>query len=392
MLGFRLSQIREGGPQAVGPHAARRWHGLVCIVEAMFLAVWAAGSARAQVTVEARVDSGSIVLGEQTLLHLRVSAPQGQKVVWPDLQQGTVWPEQGGMEVVKVGPVDTLESPGSQGGSRHAAVMRLHRAYTLTRFEPGLVSLPKLGVNVEGKTYATSAPVGALKVRDVRVDTLHTEKFNPPFGPLPAPWHWNAWPWVLLSVWLALAWAAWRLLRLLRKAEPLRRRKTIYPPEGPCHKAMRLLQALPTQQEMTQQENKQYFVQLTDVVRRYLCERYGLSAEQRTTRETEEALRDLVSAQHQRQLGELLRAGDAAKFAREMTTPFLREHLLRQTREFLESTRLLSQEEAKPHVEIVELSAPWQTGVRVAELLGLAVSGVALLGLPGWGLWWFFNA
>lgn len=98
------------------------------------------GLAQAQ-QVEQRIDSLQILIGQQTVLHLKASVKQGDKVQLPSFKpQQQITP---GVEVVEQSKGDTSHI----GDDR----MVVSRDYTLTSFDEKVYVIPALNVKVNGK-------------------------------------------------------------------------------------------------------------------------------------------------------------------------------------------------------------------------------------------------
>ena len=113
-------------------------------------------------TVDAKLDSADIFIGQRIGLTLEVSADSKSNVElpeWDSLQQ--VAP---GIEFVRAEKADTsLLNDGQR--------MMLSRRYFFTSFDSALYLIPEMDVKVDGKDYHSKRL--ALKVLTFEVDTLH---------------------------------------------------------------------------------------------------------------------------------------------------------------------------------------------------------------------------
>ena len=138
------------------------------------------GLAQAQ-QVEQRIDSLQILIGQQTVLHLKASVKQGDKVELPSFKpQQQITP---GVEVVEQSKGDTSHI----GDDR----MVVSRDYTLTSFDEKVYVIPALNVKVNGKNCHGNQL--ALKVLTVPVDTVHPNQFYPPKDVQDNPFSWSEW-------------------------------------------------------------------------------------------------------------------------------------------------------------------------------------------------------
>ena len=122
----------------------------------------------AQVSVEAKIDSIAMYIGEQVHVTLTVTAGEGANVILPSYKERQMITP--GVEVL--GAVDMEKESDGDGAATY------RRIYTLTSFDGKLYYLPPFSVKVDGKEYKSSSL--ALKVVEVPVDTANLEKF---FGP-----------------------------------------------------------------------------------------------------------------------------------------------------------------------------------------------------------------
>jgi hypothetical protein len=159
------------------------------------------GLAQAQ-QVEQRIDSLQILIGQQTVLHLKASVKQGDKVQLPSFKpQQQITP---GVEVVEQSKGDTSHI----GDDR----MVVSRDYTLTSFDEKVYVIPALNVKVNGKNFHGNQL--ALKVLTVPVDTVHPNQFYPPKDVQDNPFSWSEWSALFwLSLLLLILCGAWLYLR-----------------------------------------------------------------------------------------------------------------------------------------------------------------------------------
>ena len=137
---------------------------LVAIVGLLLVGV---SKADAQVTVDAKIDSLQLMIGEQAKVELEVSLNANQKLQMPLLSDTLVR----GVEILDIAKPDTQML---NEGKR----MLVKQEYTITSFDSALYYLPPFEVLVDDMPYRSKAL--ALKVYSVPVDTLNPDQF---FGP-----------------------------------------------------------------------------------------------------------------------------------------------------------------------------------------------------------------
>ena len=149
--------------------------------------------ANAQVTVDAKLDSAGIYIGQRIGMTLEVSASAKSNVElpeWDSLQQ--VVP---GIEFVRAEKTDTsLLNDGKR--------MMLSRRYYFTSFDSALYLMPDMDVKVDGKEYHSKKL--ALKVLTFEIDTLHGDSIFGIKEELAPPFDWAEWREVMWFCILAL--------------------------------------------------------------------------------------------------------------------------------------------------------------------------------------------
>ena len=274
-----------------------------------FLLILCASQARAQVVVEQTVDSVGILIGEQAHLRLEVTMPKGARLEWPTLQPNqNVTP---GVEVVAVADGKTVETGKEQ--------QKACRVYTITSFDESLYALPALPVKVNGKTYRGGT--SALKVITVDVDTLHPNQYYPPKDVPDNPFLWSEWrPFLWLSVLtLALALLVFYLFVRLRENKPIITKLRIVRHVPAHQRALSAIEKIKAERMQQSEDQKAYYTQLTDTLRKYIQERFGFNAMEMTSSEIIGRLQENGDKKMLDELRELFTTADLVKFAKYST-------------------------------------------------------------------------
>ena len=106
----------------------------------------------AQVTVESKIDSIEILIGEQTDVVLSVTAKEGSNIKMPVFKPSEyITP---GVEVLSDSKADTSQLDNN--------LIKVTKRYTLTSFDENLYYIPPMTVTVNGKKYQSkkSCPYG----------------------------------------------------------------------------------------------------------------------------------------------------------------------------------------------------------------------------------------
>jgi len=310
--------------------------GKVLLVLLLLFAVVFRGGAQ-NIKVNARLDTGVILLGDQTVLRLSAELPKGTPVIFP-LLGDTLSAK---VQIVSAGRTDTLPD------QHDPAVLRISRAYTVTSFDPGMQVVPALVFQSGGKTYATEAL--PLEVQSVKVDT--TKAIYDIKQPLAVSytfldWLKDHWHWVVIGLMVLLVLlGAWFYFRKIRKPKPV-----VLKPEPlrPAHvKALELLDVLEQKKLWQQGQVKAYYIELTDIVRDYLEQRYGIHALEQTTDEILSSLSDRaaadLSADSRNVLKELLLLADLVKFAKFQPSNADNVRCLEEARRFVSNVAVAQQ-------------------------------------------------
>lgn len=294
----------------------------------------------AQVSVESKIDSIEILIGEQTGLTLSVTAKDGAKIVMPSFKPS---------EYITPG-VEVLSDTDADTSRLDNGLVKVSKRYTLTSFDEKLYYLPPLTVTVDGKRYKSKNL--ALKVLTVPVDTLHPEKFYPPKGVQDNPFMWSEmepafWLSVLFVLVAVLVYYLWTRLK---ENKPVIARVRIIRKVPPHQKALTEIEHIKTERMSASEDQKTYYTRLTEVLRTYIKERFGFNAMEMTSSEIIERLQSEGDKKTTDELRELFTTADLVKFAKYSTLINENDANLVNAIEFINTTKIDNQ----PTVERVE--------------------------------------
>jgi hypothetical protein len=268
----------------------------VCLV-----AVPAALSAQSRVTTN--VDTTLVTVGDRITMTVSVEHPTGAQVVWPDSVD--LYP----FEVLDARLAPPTTTP---GGARTSAVI------TVTAFELGELELPSLELEVvsaDGTSEMLRTDRFGIEVLSVGAD--EGGDIRGIRGPLSIPigvviivgWV------LILLVLLLLAYVFWRYRRGRgTKAAPAKPRA---PPVPAWVAALAALDAVEASQMLPRGEVKEYHIAVSEIVRRYVEERFHVDALEMTTREVMSGLEKArVDAVFRQDLRRFLDQCDMVKFAK----------------------------------------------------------------------------
>ena len=287
--------------------------------------------------VSATLDSTTLFIGDQTDLHLRATCEVGEQVSMPVLDKELI----PGVEIVDRTIVDTLSLKDGR--------VQYDQYLTLTSFEDSLFYIAPLPF-VSGDDTVWSDGLTLNVVQPFEMDTTDMA-ITDIKGVYKAPiWWWGIFRWVLLALLLAgVGVAGYYLITYLqrRKLEEAGNEVVSEPLRPAEEVALEKLDAIKEKKIWQQGQVKEYYTQLTDVVREYIARRFEVSSVEQTSDETLRDIRPLLSERKDLydQLRKMLTLADLVKFAKWSTTPDENELSLRNAYTFVRETTIKSLED-----------------------------------------------
>ena len=287
--------------------------------------------------VSATLDSTTLFIGDQTDLHLRAIGEVGEQVSMPVLDKELI----PGVEIVDRTIVDTLSLKDGR--------VQYDQYLTVTSFEDSLFYIAPLPF-VSGDDTVWSDGLTLNVVQPFEMDTTDMA-ITDIKGVYKAPvWWWGIFRWVLLAVLLAgVGVAGYYLITYLqrRKLEEAGNEVVTEPLRPAEEVALEKLDAIKEKKIWQQGQVKEYYTQLTDVVREYIARRFEVSSVEQTSDETLRDIRPLLSERKDLydQLRKMLTLADLVKFAKWSTTPDENELSLRNAYTFVKETTIKSLED-----------------------------------------------
>ncbi len=310
-----------------------------------------------------------------------VTARHGAKVVFPKFKRTQyIVP---GVEVLGDTKADTSDIDG---------MMRVSKTFTLTSFDERLYAIPGMKVKVDGKSYSSNQL--ALKVLTCDVDTLHPEQFFPPKDVQDNPFLWAEWstPFWLSIVVMLLTLAFGYLVLRLKQNKPIITRIRVVKRIPAHQKALDEMSRLKTEHYNTAYEQKEYYTQLTDTLRKYIRERFGFNAMEMTSSEIMEHLQSTGDDTMINELRELFNTADLVKFAKYSSLLGEKDMNLVKAINFIDQTKRdeqpteekivpkLSDDEAKTRQNRITIKTLlWTMGVAIVVMLTYIIYNVYML-------------
>jgi len=264
-----------------------------------YFILFSAGLFSQESTVNATVDTTSILIGDQVTYKITVETNPSSLVVFPEGQ--TFNP----MEVVESLSADTIRAEDR---------FRLIKEYALTQFDSGSYTIPRQQVLINETPFYTDSL--RIEVNDVVVDTTKQKMYSiKPAMEVPSGFSVPLWVWLLLAL-LAVGVLIFFLLRRRKRNKEAEKKLP------PYERALFELQKLDQSHLLEKRQTKEYYSKLTEAVRRYLEDEVHLRAMESTT---SELIHDLelkmergelkLSRETINELKIILQRADLAKFA-----------------------------------------------------------------------------
>lgn len=271
-----------------------------------------------EVHVTATIDTARMVVGDRHTLRITVEPVGSSVVTFPTLEELT----SGAIEALEI-HVDTLRDPSG-------TVRRLEQQVTLTSFDEGVHPINNIVVHLHtlqgdialAPTEKLFLNVGYVAEADTNTCVMKADEmyYNEP----PTFREVMRWPLLGLLVAAVIAAIIWIVKRrkankpvfVLPKAKPVPADK----------RALSELESLRRKELWQKGLIKRYYTDMTDIVRRYLRNMYGIKAGEMTSRQTLRAFHGIAdwTEESETLLRQLLQKADMVKFAK--STPESYEH------------------------------------------------------------------
>ena len=289
----------------------------------------------AQTDANARLDTNSLLIGDQTVLELTFSCPANYTVHWPMITD-TITKE---IEVVKHSKLESIPSEDKNS-------MLYRQSYTITSFDSGFYAIPPIliGYKTPGDTTLKFDETDALLLGVTTIPVNMEAEIKDIKEPMRAPFTFReALPFILIFLGLLLAgFLGWYYIRKRKKAEPIFKA----PPARKIpadQAAMEALEALRFKKLWQQGEIKQYHTELTDIIREYLWSSFNIHAHEFTTEEIMAAvISTKANVQAREKLHQTLILADMVKFAKMQPLPLEHDGSLNNAIDFVKETRHLN--------------------------------------------------
>ena len=245
----------------------------------IFILLILAVVSHAQVQVTASVDSTKILIGGRSHYFITVYAPKGTKISFPEFNNKK--------EIVSDVEVLSAKSDTADANGK----VRIRRIYTITAWDAKRYTIPAQKVIVGGTTKTTGNVV--LDVQAVPIDTVKSTPM-PPDDIQKVPFSWGEWVPVILVLVLALiliciVFYLYRILCHKKNGRTPKDTRTLSYYEQAKHDLSEI-----AANKMLYAEQKAYYTDVTNVLRKYISQRYNINALEMTSHEILESMKDAL--------------------------------------------------------------------------------------------------
>lgn len=248
--------------------------------------------------VKAEIDTTSIRIGEQ--FQLKISVDETQNVIIPKIQLK-------GLEIIDSTRIDTIKNS-------------LIRRYILTGFDSGAFYIPQQQIFVKNQAFLTDSLL--INIATIAIDTLKVKKF-PIKSIKEEPYTFDDFR---IYIYLILAiiaiigfWIYWFVIRKRKETEDAPTYRTL----PPFEEAILRLNELDEKLLWQNNKIKEYYSELTEIVRGYIERELKVPALENTTDEVLAMIKDFKNAdsietskETIKKLKDLLQEADLVKFAK----------------------------------------------------------------------------
>jgi hypothetical protein len=288
-------------------------------------------------SAKAKLDSAQILIGDHLNVRLEVTAPKGKSVFIPQLNDKLL----GAME----NPIDWISNSTFDTIVNHDHYI-LKQTITITAFDSGGYVFPPIPVfDADSQIVAQTNPL-FFEVATIVVDTTAAIKDIKNIAKIPFTFH-EFWMYVkeyalfivvgLLIIGLII-YAIWRYIKKKRIQKPQPEVKP-KPKIKPHIAALKELEKLRQKKLWEQGRTKEYYTELTDIVRKYIDDQWEIGAMEMVTSEILDALKDTeIHEEVLKRLYQAFSVADLVKFAKYNPLPTDHDMAFKDCREFVERT------------------------------------------------------
>jgi len=334
-------------------------------------------SAQENPKITTEVDTTFIKIGEQVQWKVTVDIDSTDFVIFPEGQTFS--------------PLETVEAFATDT-TRNKDRLTLQKIYALTQFDSGAYKLPSQRIDINGTGYMTDSSM--INVATVPVDTLNQKMYD--IKPLinVEKSNYAFWKYLLIGLLILLILGGLLYWFVFRKKPLTEEEKVALLP--PYDRALLELKQLENSKYLIQDEYKQYYSELTTIVRSYLEEDAHITALESTTGQLIEKLELLKDAGELKldddtikQFQQILQTADLVKFAKNKPSTSvaeqdrkLVEQIVEKTHEAIpEPTEEELLEQAEYQEELERRAKKKKIRIAVISAVAVVLVGITIAGI-----------
>lgn len=283
--------------------------------------------ASAKVNVKTELDTNNILIGEHITVSFIVTAPKKAGIVWPILSDTAKK-----IEILKDFPADTV--------SKDKNELVLKKSYAVTSFDKGSFTIPTAIIRFTTSPDSLVATIPTMQFRTIKVDTAKPIKDI--VGPMSQPISFmEILPYILMVI--AVGAIVYFVIFFLKRYKPKPLAEQSFEPKIPAHLlALQQLRALDEKKLWQNAKVKQYYIELTEIIRSYIERRFNIFAMEMTSGEIKSAL-DSIDAEPElkNKFFTMMDNADLAKFAKYEPLPDENYGSMKICEEFIEATKII---------------------------------------------------
>jgi len=285
--------------------------------------------------VNISIDTNSILIGEQVKVNIDFQFPSDKQGYFPFLPD-SLGPN---LEIVERSNIDTSFKKG---------IARFYQELKVTAWDSGYFVLPAFSFGYKSELDSAIQVIVSdpLLINVFTVDADTTQAIKPLIGPMSEPYTLMEFlPWIVFILALgALIFTAFYFYRK-RKKKPLFKFKA-EPKIPPYEKALDELARLRLKKLWQAGKVKEYYSELTDIIRVYIEERFDVMAIEMTTHEILDDLKEHpINGEAMKKLKDSLELADLVKFAKANPEPLENDTCLNYGIDFVNETKLIAVDE-----------------------------------------------
>ncbi len=288
-------------------------------------------------SISATLDTNMIKIGGQTKFRLYAEHTRDVQITFPELKD-TITSH---IEIVEEQKIDTVNE-------KEPTFYKVQKTYTITSFDTGFWVIPAIRVYMNNDTaqFLETEPV-LLEVRGVAVDP--TKDVNDIKEPLSMPITWKEILIIAGIIFLVIGLiSGFALYWLFFRKKKIKITQLFQPKPLSAHeKALGLLEQLRKKKLWESNQVKLYHSELTDIIRGYIDERFGVSSPEQVSDETLASMKDKVDETTFAKLRHMLQLADMVKFAKEQPLPNENELSMNNAVDFVNTTKPVEVKEEK---------------------------------------------